>query len=67
VGSRNAAKPMQTAAPAKDRRRWRANVRNSGCVELMKAAEAAAESAGGSARRCGLRSRMETGRRMDPA
>ena len=49
-------------------RRLRANVRNSGCVELMKAAaEAAAESAAGNAGECGLRARMETGRRMNPA
>jgi hypothetical protein len=65
ISARSKAMKARTANAG---RRLRANVRNSGCVELMKAAaEAATESAAGDARGCERRARMETGRRMNAA
>ena len=65
ISARSKAMKARTANAG---RRLRDNVGNSGCVELRKAAaEAATESAAGNAGECGLRARMETGRRMDPA
>jgi hypothetical protein len=61
------AKSMQTTAPSKSWRRRRADVGNSGGVELMKiaAAKAAVESAAGKPREDGRGAGAETGRHMN--
>jgi hypothetical protein len=69
VDSCGPAKPVQTTAPSKTWRHWRADMGNSDAVKLMKiaAAKAAVEAAAGKTRGDGRGAGVETGRRMNAA